>query len=320
MKFGVFDAHCDTLTTLSDEDWLFDAKREFNLSQTAGYAHFTQIMALWVDSARDDVNAKVKKYTAKFNSELALNPNVKQILCISDIEAEAAGTRVIFAIEGGEAIGRTLDGVQKLYDNGVRLITLTWNTPYAISDTCVCTKAKLNGEDDYTAGLTHFGRSVVREMNRLGMMVDVSHLSDKGFYDVAEISEKPFIASHSNARALCAHPRNLTDAMFRVLISKGGVTGINFCPAFLKDGGDAALNDILLHIEHFMSLGGEKSVGIGSDFDGIDSLPKGITGTRDLYKIADALLVLNYSEALVRDIMYGNMERVFKEVLRSNRD
>lgn len=315
MNFSVFDAHCDTLTTLSDEDRLFDAKREFNLSQAAEYGHFTQIMALWVDSASDDVNTKVEKYTAKFYSELALNPNVKQILCKSDIEDSSTGTRVIFAIEGGEAIGRTLDGVKKLYESGVRLITLTWNTPYAISDTCVCTKTKLNGEDDYTAGLTHFGRSVVREMNRLGMMIDVSHLSDKGFYDVAEISERPFIASHSNARALCSHPRNLTDDMFRVLISKGGVTGINFCPAFLKNGGDAALRDILLHIEHFMSLGGEKNIGIGSDFDGIASLPKGITGTRDLYKIADSLLAIGYSEALVHDIMHGNMERVFKEVL-----
>ena len=315
MAFGIFDGHCDTLTTLQEDERLYDAERNFNLKQAERYEYFTQILAIWVDAARDQVQEKVEKYIARFYEELSKNPAVKQIKTKKDIESFKKGINVILAIEGGEAIGRELRKVEELYQKGIRLITLTWNNPYAISDTCVHKAACLNGEADYTGGLTHFGKDVVREMNRLGMMIDVSHLSDEGFYDVAEITEQPFIASHSNARALCSHPRNLTDDMFRVMIAKGGVTGINFYHSFLRPDGAADLDDILRHIEHFMALGGQKNVGIGTDFDGIDSLPSGFTGTRDLGKLYEALLRLNYPEELVKDIMAGNMERAFQKVL-----
>lgn len=316
MAFGIFDGHCDTLTTLQEGEHLYDAERNFNFKQAEKYEYFTQVVAIWVDISRDDVDEKVNRYIDKFYAELSANPSVKQIRTKRDIVSCKKGVNVILGIEGGEAIGRDFGKVEELYRKGVRLMTLTWNNPLAISDTCVHKAECLNGEPDYAGGLTHFGKDVVREMNRLGMMVDVSHLSDQGFYDVAEISVKPFIASHSNARALCPHPRNLTDDMFRVLIAKGGVAGINFYHRFLRpDGGAADLNDILRHIEHFMALGGEKNVGIGTDFDGIDCLPEGFTGTRDLGKLCEALLRMNYPEDLVRDILAGNMERAFQETL-----
>lgn len=315
-NYRILDAHCDTLTTLKETDRLLDAPRNFNLRQAGEYESFTQVMALWVDVARDGdrIAERTEKYIRRFYQELAANPAVRQIRNASDL-TEEGGTRVLLAVEGGEAAGRSLEGVRALFRQGVRLMTLTWNTPYAISDTCMATAEKLNGEEDYRGGLTRFGKSVVREMNRLGMMVDVSHLSDRGFYDVAEIAEKPFIASHSNARALCPHVRNLTDDMFRILKEKGGVTGINFCPAFLRESGRADLSDILRHIEYFMALGGQKNVGLGSDFDGIDTTPEGVSATEHLYKIADALLTLNYPQSLVEDILHGNMERVFRAVL-----
>ncbi len=316
MAFGIFDGHCDTLTTLREGEGLFDAERHFNFKQAQEYEFFTQVVALWVDAERDAVEEKVEKYIARFYEELSKNPAVKQIKTRQDLASAHKGVKVILGIEGGEAVGRDLQKLETLYQKGVRLMTLTWNHPYAISDTCVQKAERLNGEADYAGGLTHFGQEVVREMNRLGMMIDVSHLSDQGFYDVAEISEKPFIASHSNARALCPHPRNLTDEMFRVLIKKDGVTGINFYHHFLRaDGAASDLTDILRHIEHFMALGGQKNVGIGTDFDGIDFLPGGFTGTRDLGKLCEALLRLNYPEALVKDILAGNMERAFQKVL-----
>ncbi len=315
MDICIFDTHCDTLTTLKKDESLFDADRNFNFRQTERYKRYIQVTALWTDCGREDPVAKTNRYLDKFYAELALNPHVSLILSASDIEKASNGTYVLLAIEGGEAVGRDINGVSSLHERGVRLITLTWNTPYAISDTNASGAVNLNGEDDYSGGLTHFGRDVVREMNRLGMMIDVSHISDKGFYDVAETSDAPFIASHSNSRSLCGHPRNLTDDMFRILIDKGGVTGINFCPGFLKEGGGAGIDDIIRHIEHFMSLGGTDNVGLGSDFDGIDTLPRGITGAADMYKIADELLRLNYSESLVEAVMHGNMERVFKKVL-----
>ncbi len=144
-------------------------------------------------------------------------------------------------------------------------------------------------------------------------MIDVSHLSDEGFCDVAEITSKPFIASHSNSRTVCPHFRNLTDDQFKVLIKRGGVAGINLCPDFL--GTDPSVDSIVRHIEHFAALGGENNIGIGADFDGIGSLPRGIRGTEDLYKIFDRLLSLNYSQEQADKIAFSNMYRVFSEVL-----
>ncbi|HBV52712.1 MAG TPA: dipeptidase, partial [Clostridiales bacterium] len=208
MTLGIFDGHCDTLTTLKEHEHLYDAQRHFNFKQAEEYPYFTQVLAVWVDAAREDVDRKVERFIGKFYEELARNPSVTQIKTRQDMERCRKGVNVILGIEGGEALGRELGRVEAFYKKGVRLITLTWNNPYAISDTCVKTADRLNGEADYAGGLTHFGRDVLREMNRFGIMADVSHLSDKGFYDVAEIAEKPFIASHSNARALCPHPRN----------------------------------------------------------------------------------------------------------------
>lgn len=318
MAFGIFDAHCDTITTLQAEDNLYDAPRNFNLKQLENYDYFTQVMAIWVDIAKDGDSLwdNLQKHIARFYLELEKNPSVKLLKTKNDILESKKGTNLILGIEGGEAVGKDIANVEKLYNQGVRLITLTWNNPYAISDTNCITVECLNGEKDYKGGLTKFGKEVVKEMNRLGMMIDVSHLSDKGFYDLLETSSKPFIASHSNSRNLCNHPRNLTDDMFKELIKIGGVAGINFYHAFLTtEKAEADMTDIVRHIEHFMSLGGEKNVGIGTDFDGIDYLPKGFRGACDLGTIYEALLKLNYNEDIVRDIMCGNMERVFAECL-----
>lgn len=318
MRYGIFDAHCDTLTTLGDNDNLYDAPRCFNFKQIEKYDYFTQVMAIWVDIARDKehMDEKVQKYIKRFYEELAKNPSVTHIKTKEDIQNSKKGINVILGIEGGEAVGTDITKVEKLYKQGVRLITLTWNNPYVISDTNCNSAECLNGESGYKGGLTNFGKSVVKEMNRLGMVIDVSHLSDKGFYDLLEVSDKPFIASHSNARALCGHSRNLTDDMFKELVKKGGVTGINFYHSFISsEKPEVDVSDLVRHIEHFMALGGEKNVGIGTDYDGIDYPPKGFDGAGDLGKLCDELLRLNYSEELVKDIMSGNMERVFFQCL-----
>ena len=318
MSYRIFDAHCDTLTTLGSGENLYDAPRCFNFKQLENYDCFTQVLAIWVDIAADRncMDEKVQKYINRFYEELEKNPGVVHIKTKKDLEDSKKGINVILGIEGGEAIGTDIANVEKLYNKGVRLVTLTWNNPYVISDTNCITVPNLNGEADYKGGLTHFGKDVVREMNRLGMVIDVSHLSDKGFYDLLEVSSKPFVASHSNSRALCPHARNLTDDMFKELVKKGGVTGINFYHGFIdlqKNEVDAT--DLIRHIEHFMSLGGEKNVGIGTDYDGIDYPPKGFANASFLGNLYEEMLKLNYSEDLVRDIMSRNMERVFCECL-----
>ena len=163
-------------------------------------------------------------------------------------------------------------------------------------------------------GLSQFGEKVVRQMNRLGMAIDVSHLSEKGFWDAAEISEKPFIASHSNAKSICSHKRNLSDEQIKEIINKKGFIGVNFYPPFLTDCDRCGIKDIIKHIEHILSLGGENNIGFGSDFDGVDYLPDGIEGAQDYYKIIDELLKLGYSEKLVRKISCENFINVLTSI------
>ncbi|MBO4326462.1 MAG: membrane dipeptidase [Clostridia bacterium] len=331
---GIFDAHCDTLTEFDPgRSSLFDSKTHFNVERQLEYGRYVQVMDIWVDRARHDPEARTQHYLKEFERQLEVlrekgksgetdgaGFGVSFIKSREDLKeyydpkgGKCAG--FILGIEGGECIDsdaepfysgnaefRMLNG---LYAAGVRLITVTWNTPNAMSDTNCAANEK--------PGLTDFGKAAVLEMNRLGIMIDVSHLSDKGFEDVAEMSKKPFIASHSDSRVLCGHSRNLTDDMFKTLISAGGVTGINFCRDFL--GGSADIDRILEHIEHFASLGGVANIGIGSDFDGIGRLPGGIEGAQSLYKIIDGLLKLNYTEAQVRGIAADNFRRVFEEVL-----
>ena len=147
------------------------------------------------------------------------------------------------------------------------------------------------------------------------MITDVSHLNIQGVYDVCNLSEKPFIASHSNSYEICKHKRNLTDDQFKMICEKGGVCGINICGDFLAEDGNGTISDIIKHIDHFMELGGENNIGIGSDFDGIPYLPWEIESNADLYKIFNELLIKGYTKEQIEKISYGNFERVFRESL-----
>lgn len=315
-KYRIFDAHCDTLTTLHGDDDIKNAPRHFNLEQANEYAGYTQIMALWTDIGRvksqEDIDIKVNKYVKVFNEIAQENPEYGIIKTKNDLLDTRFSHKLMLAIEGGEAVGTEISGVEKLFDMGVRAIALTWNHPYMISDTnCMAMPGYERG------GLTEFGVQVVKEMDRLGMVVDVSHISEKGFYDVAETTVNPFIASHSNAKALSGHSRNLTDDQFRVLMKKGGVTGMNLYNAFLtNDGKRATIDTVIEHIEHFASLGGIDNIGIGTDFDGIDLAPEGINGAGDLYRLFNRMAALNYTDEQIEKISYKNMERVFMEVLK----
>jgi membrane dipeptidase len=333
--FPVFDAHCDTLTGFDTEKYdLYTAPTHYNVRKQCMYGRYVQVVDIWVDSARHDTDGRVEKYIDEFHRQLTALERIGKDNDFAPVHITTAGqlrafydtgrtgidgkkealAGLILGIEGGECI----DGdaapfrergefprLKELFGKGVRLITLTWNTPNNMSDTNCAAREP--------AGLTDFGRAAVREMNRLGIVVDLSHISDKGFWDTLSVTEKPVVASHSDSRELCPHSRNLTDDMFRALIKNGGVTGINFCTSFL--GGSADVEMMLKHIDRFCALGGVKNVGIGSDLDGIEVLPGGIDGAESLYKIFDGLLRMNYTEDQVRGIAYGNFQRVFEEAL-----
>ena len=185
----------------------------------------------------------------------------------------------------------------------MKIITLTWNAANAVGDGADVQNSK---------GITDFGKSVVREMEKCGVVVDVSHASDKLFYDVAEIATRPFIATHSNSRSVTNHRRNLTDEQFKIIKERNGIVGINFHRDFLSDNPDSASRyDLLKHIDKFLSLGGENVICIGTDFDGCN-LPYDITGSESLAEIYEMLLKHNYKESLIRKIFYENALNFFE--------
>jgi len=255
----------------------------------------------------------------------------------------------VLTLEGGHQIADDLAVLRMYQRMGIRAMTLTHfrNNNWADSST----------DQPQHHGLTEFGKQVVREMNRIGMMVDVSHVSDKTFYDVLEVTTKPVIASHSSCRALSEIPRNMTDDMLKALARNGGVVGINFGTGFLNqqdakrlmgsismlsaDVPDmtgqalddyaakdfvkndwsrpapaaATLDDVVAHIEHVVKVAGIDHVGIGTDYDGIPDVPKGLEDASKMPALVAALLKRGYSEADIQKIMGGNSLRVMREVI-----
>jgi len=242
-----------------------------------------------------------------FNEEVTANADD---LCIarkaSDIlEAKASGKlAAILVIENSEAVERSLNILRSLYLLGVRSIGLTHNL-----NTWASTG---NDEEDMGGGLTRFGMALVKEMNRLGMLVDVSHISERGFWDVLEISDSPVIASHSNCKTLCRHSRNLSNEQLKALSVNGGVVGITFVPGFLTiDGWQKMppLAQLLNHIAYAIDIAGIDHVGIGSDFDGGGDLLKDAS---EFIKIAEGLSERGYSDADIRKVLGENHLRVFE--------
>lgn len=209
----------------------------------------------------------------------------------------------ILTVEEGGIIHGKMERLEELHREGVRLITLTWNF-----ENCF---GYPNGAE---GGLKPFGIEAVERMNDLGMIVDVSHLSDGGFWDVMKYSKKPAIASHSNARRECGHRRNLTDEMIRALAEKGGISGLNFYPAFLSDEGKANVDDIVRHMVHMYHVGGEEFVAIGTDFDGFEGAVDGLEHMGKMPEFYEALRKRKFTDSQIEKFCYKNALRVIREV------
>ncbi len=236
-------------------------------------------------------------------------------LTAADIESAHRQGKIaaLIGVEGGHAIENSLGVLRMFCALGARYMTLTHaNT----NDWADSSGDANNPEVPHHNGLTDFGRQVIAEMNRLGMIVDVSHVSDKTLLDVLEASRAPVFASHSSCRALCNDPRNLTDEMIRALASKGGLIQINFNPGFLtkRQTPPASLADVVAHIDHAVKVGGIDAVGIGSDFDGIDQAPVGLEDVSKFPHLTRALLEKGYSAADIRKIYGGNLLRMMRAV------
>lgn len=294
--FEVFDAHCDTLTVKG----LSHTKTQLRLRNIKRYKKYIQVFAICADENPPFLHAK--RHIKKYNT-LIKKWGMERIENRYDLKNTHFGA--ILALEGADALYGSLSALDFFYKEGVRLLTLTWNNNNAAA-------SSITSEDDN--GLSDFGKRLVRACNQKGIVIDLSHIGDKGFYDVCEISEKPFVCSHSNSRTVFDVKRNITDRQFTHIVKRDGVCGINFYSEFLGEKKD--IDGIYSHIEHFCALGGEKNIGLGSDFDGIRSMPADCKGASYMEKIAENLLMHNYSEKTVKDILWGNFYRVFDEILK----
>jgi len=307
----LFDAHCDTIYELDARGCgLRENTLHLDLLRLSRYAHPVQVFTLFSDlgeasEARHPAqNAETFRHLLSvFHREMDANRDlVTHCRSAADIAAahRAGKTAAILAVEGGELLSGL--SPEDVYDLGVRIVTLTWNY-----------ENSLGGSHKTGGGLTPKGRDFVCRAGELGILIDVSHASDALFWDVAELATQPFLASHSNARAVCGHSRNLTDQQFQALCRSGGVAGLNLYADFLSNG-PCTICDAVRHIEHFLALGGAKHIALGGDLDGCDRLPAGIRGVQDLCRIGEELSRLGYSDDLIHDLFYNNLHRVFSAV------
>lgn len=307
-----FDLHCDTISECHDRSQgLRHNDLHWSLERAGIFRPMAQVFAIFIrDNLRgEDALARFDTLYDTFETQMRQNAD-SVFFCRSRDELEQAfasgKTAALLSIEGGAALGGKMENLERAYQKGVRILTLTWNGHCELGDGV--------GVPD-AVGLTLFGRDVVHRMEELGMTVDVSHLSEAGFWDVAEISTRPFIASHSDAKAVCAHRRNLTDRQFDEIRRRGGLVGINLYRNFLKDGGDgASMTDILRHMEYFLTRGGEEVLAIGGDLDGSD-LPDGFDGVQDLGRVYEEML-RHYPQKTVDAIFFDNAARFLRQALR----
>lgn len=212
---------------------------------------------------------------------------------------------VMMGIENGYAIGKDISNVERFRKRGVVYMTLCHN-----GDNDICDSAKGNQEHN---GVSEFGEKVIHEMNRTGMLVDLSHASEKSFYDALEISSTPIVCSHSSSKALCDHPRNLTDEQMRALAQRGGVAQVTIYDGFLRQGGGASIDDVMLHLNHMVDVMGVEHVGIGTDFDG-DGGVSGLMSAADLINLTRRMLSDRYNEQDLELLWGGNFLRLMNEV------
>ncbi|MFT5871670.1 MAG: membrane dipeptidase [Clostridium sp.] len=318
MKGGtlmIIDFHCDTIMKLMDKRQELTLKENnlcVDICKLKKAKSIAQFFALFIelDKAQDPLEYCLLMVD-KFYEEMGKNSNDITLATNYNDLMDNMNKGLISAfltIEEGGVLKGKIEQLRNFYRLGVRLITLTWNFPNEIGFPNI-------NEGDRKKGLTSFGREVVCEMNTLGMIIDVSHLSDGGFYDVAKQSKKPFVASHSNARALSNHPRNLTDDMIKVLATSGGIMGINFENHFLGHNELSRIEDMVSHIAHIKNVGGINCISIGTDFDGISNIGLEIKNIGEIEKLSIALSKNNFSDDEIEKIFYKNALRIIKEVL-----
>lgn len=312
----VIDGHCDTLGDV------LEGKRTLAEKSALGHVDLprlraggvtAQIFACFVPI--HEYHRSATRYALRMIDVLhqAIDAHPDELLLAAnagDIRRAKAEGKIagILGLEGAEPLGDSLAVLRSFHRLGVRVLGLTWNFRNEVADGVM--------EGPKALGLSRFGEEVVAECNRLGILLDVSHLAPAGLEDVLRISQRPVIASHSNARGLCDHPRNLSDLQIEAIASGGGLVGVTFVDAFLhRPAAEASIEHALDHIEHLLRVAGPEHVMIGSDFDGAD-MPRGLEDATRYPALTAGLAARGHSEAVIRGVLGLNFLRVFDKVTR----
>ncbi len=307
MNFPVFDLHCDTALELLGPDRcsLGSLKKNglhIDLERASTLAGYTQCFACFTSPkqklpGRTTVFDMFERELATILRETEENSDLIRLAYSAEeirTNREQGIMSAVLTIEGPAGFDYNPEMLEDLYNVGFRITTLGWNEQNPLTGSCMT-----------GGGLTDLGKKFVKEAQRLGFVIDVSHISDEGFWDIMAITEKPVVATHSNSRTLWQNCRNLTDDMYKALCKSGGTAGINLYSNFL--GNNPTIDTVCDHIFHFLDLAGDdKHVSLGSDFDGIDKTPEGISGIQDYPCLAQRLLERGLTEASVENIFWNN--------------
>lgn len=306
----VFDGHCDTVLKCCLEGGSFGCNPyHVDLDRGKAFGRYAQFFALF--GQPEDFPGLTPRETFErehnlFSREMKANASVITHCRTAEGAENAfkAGKMAAFlSVEGAELLDCSLERLEEAYALGVRAVNPTWNRANALGGTNV---------ENIDKGLTEQGRAFVHKAEALGVLVDVSHLSDPGFWDVADTLSGPFFASHSNSRSVFSHPRNLTDRQFTAIIEHDGVAGLNLFTEFV--GGEADLETVATHLDHWLELGGEKNIALGGDLDGCSPLAGNMAGIQDYERLYNFLRSRGYSQPLLQDLFFNNLMRVVSKV------
>lgn len=307
---ALFDLHCDTLTRNGWPPYqavteTLDAPAfQLALRKVPAGTKWVQCFAVFIpDEVRGEAAAAFfDRHAASFHRQAeARGDRMADCRSLADLEAavEAGKCAGLLTVEGGAALAGRLERVRTLYDAGVRMMTLTWEGPNEL--------ASGHGAQN---GFSAFGREAVAEMERQGIVVDVSHLNDRGFEELLGFAKKPFAASHSNARAVCGHHRNLPDEFIREMVRREGLIGLTYCRSFLSEDGRGSLEDLYRHVCHFLELGADRCIALGSDYDGAE-VHEDLDSVEKSLRIGDYLTARGISRETADGLCFDNAWRFF---------
>lgn len=305
----IFDLHCDTLTeAMKQKTNLWDFPGQFSWRRVPKGFRYAQTFAVFIpDELRGEAAWQYYCRSVEyFKQQLDLSKNdTVQAKDVGELERvwKSGHHAAILAVEGGAALAGRIDRLDSMARDGVKLITITWNGANELA-------AGIRAQ----GGLTPFGHAVVRRMEKLKIGVDVSHLNDTGFWELTKTVTKPPLATHSNSRVICNHPRNLTDDQFRWISEAGGIVGLNFYTKFLSEEQPVCKEHLIRHIDHLLGIGGENTLALGSDFDGAE-MPGFLPNVEKIPALGEIFREMRLGSELTEKLLWRNAANYFKKYL-----